>query len=83
MLEPIAFPIHGGYEFQPASVPVMALEETLADKLGAYWRHVLVRDLYECSGSVVTNLIWGRVYWFCASQVKVPVVLRPWARWLS
>lgn len=47
VLAPIEFPVHGGYEFQPVSLSVMSLEETLAEKLAAYRRRALLRDLYD------------------------------------
>ncbi|MEX0620686.1 MAG: nucleotidyl transferase AbiEii/AbiGii toxin family protein [Acidimicrobiia bacterium] len=46
-LTPVDFPVHGGYEFQPVVAPVMSLEETLAEKLAAYRRRALLRDLYD------------------------------------
>ncbi len=58
MLEPVAFPVHPGYEFRPVSVPVMALEETLAERLAAYRQHALVRDLDDRSDPAVTCLSW-------------------------
>jgi len=46
-LVPIDFPVHQGYEFQPVVASVMSLEETLAEKIAAYRRRVLLRDLYD------------------------------------
>lgn len=46
-LSPIPFPIHLRYGFEPAAVPVMALEEVLAEKLARYRRANLARDLYD------------------------------------
>jgi predicted nucleotidyltransferase component of viral defense system len=40
-------PVHRGYEFQPARLPVMDLEESLAEKLAAFRRRGLLRDLYD------------------------------------
>lgn len=45
--EPISLPVHKGYEFEPVSLPLMTLEETLAEKLAAFRRRALVRDLYD------------------------------------
>lgn len=47
LLAPVPFPVHQGYEFQAVNAPVMALEETLAEKLAAYRRRALLRDLYD------------------------------------
>ncbi|MGH7551367.1 MAG: nucleotidyl transferase AbiEii/AbiGii toxin family protein [Gemmatimonadota bacterium] len=44
---PVDFPVHRGYEFTQVPVPVMAFEETLAEKLAAFRRRVLARDLYD------------------------------------
>lgn len=46
-LQPVPFPVHRAYEFVPVIAPVMALEETLAEKLAAFRRRALVRDLYD------------------------------------
>lgn len=46
-LDPIPMPFHGGLEFEPVMAPVMALEENLAEKLAAFRRRGLVRDLYD------------------------------------
>lgn len=46
-LAPMPFPVHRGYEFQPVAVPVMSEEETLAEKLAAFRRRALLRDLYD------------------------------------
>lgn len=47
LLAPIEFPVHGGYEFTPVALPVMTLDETVAEKLAAYRRRALLRDLYD------------------------------------
>lgn len=47
MLDPIPMPYHKGLEFVPVAAPVMALEENLAEKLAAFRRRGLVRDLYD------------------------------------
>lgn len=46
-LDPIYIPVHQAYEFQPVKAPVMVLEESLAEKLAAFRRRVLLRDLYD------------------------------------
>jgi predicted nucleotidyltransferase component of viral defense system len=46
-VDPILMPVHRGYEFQPARLPVMDLEESLAEKLAAFRRRGLLRDLYD------------------------------------
>ena len=45
--QPVTLAVHRGYEFEPASLPVMTLEETLGEKLAAFRRRALVRDLYD------------------------------------
>ncbi|HUP15909.1 MAG TPA: nucleotidyl transferase AbiEii/AbiGii toxin family protein [Acidimicrobiia bacterium] len=47
MLDPVEFPVHGGYEFMPVPLPVVTLDETIAEKLAAYRRRALLRDLYD------------------------------------
>jgi hypothetical protein len=46
---PVPFPVHQAYEFEPVSLPVMVLEELLAEKLAAFHRRGLLRDLYDLS----------------------------------
>lgn len=46
-LPAIEFPVHMGYEFTPVAIPVMSLEESLAEKLAAFRRRALIRDLYD------------------------------------
>ena len=46
-LDPIPMPVHKGYEFTPTRSLVMVLEEALAEKLAAFRRRGLVRDLYD------------------------------------
>lgn len=46
-LEPVLMPVHKAYEFAPVAVPVMSLEETIAEKLAAFRRRKLGRDLYD------------------------------------
>lgn len=48
-LDPIEFPVHSAYEFKPVPVPVMRFEENLAEKLAAFRRRGLQRDLYDLS----------------------------------
>lgn len=45
--DPVPIPVHKAYEFQPVNVPILALEESLAEKLAAFRRRALVRDLYD------------------------------------
>lgn len=47
MREPVRLFVHEGYEFRPVSLPIIALEEGLAEKLAAIRRRGLVRDLYD------------------------------------
>lgn len=46
-LSAIELPVHRGYEFDPVTIPVMSLEESLAEKLAAFRRRALIRDLYD------------------------------------
>jgi predicted nucleotidyltransferase component of viral defense system len=46
-LDPVPIPVHQAYEFVPVKVPVMVLEESLAEKLAAFRRRALLRDLYD------------------------------------
>jgi predicted nucleotidyltransferase component of viral defense system len=46
-IKAVPLPVHRGYEFSPVEVPVMILEEAIAEKLAAYRRRALVRDLYD------------------------------------
>lgn len=46
-LDPIPMAVHKGYEFTPVKAYVMAFEESLAEKLAAFRRRALVRDLYD------------------------------------
>jgi len=43
----VPLPVHKGYEFELPSLPVPALEESLAEKLAAWRRRRKVRDLYD------------------------------------
>lgn len=46
-LPAVGFPVHRGYEFGPVPAPVMSAEESLAEKLAAFRRRSLLRDLYD------------------------------------
>jgi len=45
--QPVALPVHKGYEFEPPPLPVPAFEEALAEKLAAWRRRRKIRDLYD------------------------------------
>ena len=47
IIPPIPLAVHDGYEFQPRAMPVMRLEESLAEKLAALRRRRLARDLFD------------------------------------
>ncbi len=69
-LPPVSFPVHSAYEFRPVSIPVMVLEEILAEKLAAFRRRALVRDLYDLAlfskrpfnGDLVRRLTYLKVF---------------------
>lgn len=65
-LDPVRLPVHEAYEFEPAQSQVMALEETLAEKLAAFRRRELVRDLYDLAmfsvGQFDENLVRELTY---------------------
>jgi predicted nucleotidyltransferase component of viral defense system len=46
-LAPVPVAVHKAYEFLPVTLPVMGLEETIAEKLAAFRRRKLGRDLYD------------------------------------
>jgi len=46
-LSPVALPIHGRYDIAIPPIPVMRVEEVLAEKLARYRRASLARDLYD------------------------------------
>jgi len=46
-LDPLTIPVHQAYEFKPVKAPVMVLQESLAEKLAAFRRRTLLRDLYD------------------------------------
>ncbi|MFQ5960304.1 MAG: nucleotidyl transferase AbiEii/AbiGii toxin family protein, partial [Candidatus Methylomirabilales bacterium] len=48
-MDPVEFPVHSAYDFRPVSIPVMRFEENLAEKLAAFRRRGLQRDLYDLS----------------------------------
>lgn len=64
--DPISIPVHNAYEFQPVKAPIVALEESLAEKLAAFRRRALVRDLYDLalfhSGQFNENLVRDLTY---------------------
>lgn len=64
--DPIPFSVHKAYEFPPVRTPIMALEESLAEKLAAFRRRALVRDLYDLglfhTGSFNENLVRELTY---------------------
>ncbi|MBA4370383.1 MAG: hypothetical protein C0418_02255 [Coriobacteriaceae bacterium] len=47
VLQPVHMAVHDAYEFTVASLPVMALEEAVAEKLAAFRRRKLGRDLFD------------------------------------
>lgn len=47
VLDPILLHVHEGYEFAPVAVPVMALDEAIAEKIAALRRRRLARDRYD------------------------------------
>jgi len=60
-IAPLPFPVHRGYEFVPVTLPVMVLEELLAEKVAAFRRRGLLRDLYDLAmfhtGAFDTRLV--------------------------
>lgn len=60
---PIPLPVHNGYEFEPPTIPVPALEEALAEKLAAWRRRRKMRDLYD-------------LYWFGRGALDEALVRR-------
>ena len=65
-VQPVPFPVHRGYEFVPVSLPIMVLEEILAEKLAAFRRRALLRDLYDLAlyhqGAFDTDLVRRLTY---------------------
>ncbi len=45
--DPVQMAVHEGYEFKLGAVPVMVLEESIAEKLAALRRRSLARDVYD------------------------------------
>lgn len=62
-LEPIALPVHNGYEFRLPALPAPAFEEVLAEKLAAWRRRRKIRDLYD-------------LYWFGQGALNEVLVRR-------
>ncbi len=68
--KPVPLFVHQGYEFVAREVPVIALEEGVAEKLAAFRRRALVRDLYDLAWlstipfdeELVRKLTYLRVY---------------------
>lgn len=60
---PVGLPVHKGYEFEPVTLPVPALEEALAEKLAAWRRRRKMRDLYD-------------LYWFGQGALNEMLVRR-------
>jgi len=68
--QPLPLFVHEAYEFTPPAVPVLALEETIAEKLAAFRRRSLLRDLYDLAWisripfneAVVRKLTYLKVY---------------------
>ncbi len=69
-LAPIQLPVHAVYGFAIPAIPVMCVEETLAEKLARYRRHPLVRDLYD--------LAWFSTQVFDEPLVRRLLVLKVW-----
>ncbi|MEX0832421.1 MAG: nucleotidyl transferase AbiEii/AbiGii toxin family protein [Actinomycetota bacterium] len=49
LTDPVALPVHAGYEFTLPAIPAPALEESLSEKLAAWRRRHKLRDLYDLS----------------------------------
>ena len=60
---PVELPVHKGYEFLPADLPVPAIEEAIAEKLAAWRRRRKIRDLYD-------------LYWFGQGVLDETLVRR-------
>jgi predicted nucleotidyltransferase component of viral defense system len=60
---PVELPVHKGYEFLPAGLPVPAVEEAIAEKLAAWRRRRKIRDLYD-------------LYWFGQGVLDETLVRR-------
>ncbi len=60
---PVLLPVHRGYEFTPSAMPVPALEESIAEKLAAWYRRRKLRDLYD-------------IFWYGKQRFNEPLVRR-------
>jgi len=69
-IAPVELPIHRAYGFALPSVPIMRVEEILAEKLARYRRHALARDLYDLS--------WFSDKVFNEALVRRILVLKVW-----
>jgi predicted nucleotidyltransferase component of viral defense system len=67
---PILLPVHKGYEFVPASLPLPTREESIAEKLAAWRRRRKMRDLYD--------LYWQGSGTFDEQLVRRLFVLKVW-----
>jgi predicted nucleotidyltransferase component of viral defense system len=67
---PITLPVHKGYEFVPAALPVPTREESIAEKLAAWRRRRKMRDLYD--------LYWQGGHMFDEQLVRRLFVLKVW-----
>ncbi len=47
VLDPVRLPVHDRYDFAPLPMPVVKVEEAVAEKLARYRRVSLARDLYD------------------------------------
>lgn len=66
LLEPIRLPIHDRYDFALLPMPVVRVEEAVAEKLARYRRVSLARDLYD-------------LQWYAAAgAMDEPLVRRLW-----
>lgn len=65
MLEPLSLPIHSRYGFKMPALPVVRVEEAIAEKLARYRRVALARDLYD-------------LYWYGDGALDEPLVRRLW-----
>lgn len=66
LLEPVRLPIHDRYDFAPLPIPVIKVEEAVAEKLARYRRVSLARDLYD-------------LQWYAgAGAIDEPLIRRLW-----
>lgn len=70
VLEPVPLPVHRAYDFKMPPLPIVRLEEMLAEKLARYRRHPLIRDLYD--------LAWCAARPFDKDLVRRITVLKVW-----